>query len=80
LCSLFYVDLSHSSAMASLKVMEQWIETLVARKRSLRGIIAQRLREALQTTPEVFEFSATPGLPLPAQNPSENQGRHDRRV
>jgi hypothetical protein len=54
LCSLFYVDLSHSSAMASLKVIEQWIETLVARKRNLRRIIAQRLREALQTTPSVL--------------------------
>jgi hypothetical protein len=61
LCSLFYVDLSDSSAMASLKVMEQWIETLVARKRSLRRIIAQRLREALQTTPGVLRQQPSPG-------------------
>jgi len=58
LCSLFHVDLSHSSAMASLTVMERWIDTLVARKRSLRRIIARRLREALQTTAEVRSSEA----------------------
>jgi hypothetical protein len=50
LCSLFYVDISHSSAMASLGAMERWIEKLVARKRTVRKIIAQRLREVLRTT------------------------------
>jgi hypothetical protein len=50
LCSLFYVDISDSSATESLTVMERWIERLTARKRSLRKSIAQRLREVLRTT------------------------------
>ena len=50
LCSLFYVDISLSSAMASLGAMEQWIEKLVARKRRLRKSIVRRLREVLRTT------------------------------
>jgi hypothetical protein len=50
LCSLFYVDISHSSAMASLALMERWIESLVARKRSVRKSISWRLREVLRTT------------------------------
>ena len=50
LCSLFYVDISDSSATESLTVMERWIERLMARKRSLRKSIAQRLREVLRTT------------------------------
>ncbi len=49
LCSLFYLDTSNSGALAFVSALERWIEILLARKRSVRKIIAKRLRQVLRT-------------------------------
>jgi hypothetical protein len=47
LWSLFYLDTSNSSALAFVSALAGWIETLLARKRSVREIVAKRIRQVL---------------------------------
>jgi hypothetical protein len=47
LCSLYYLDTMSCRALGSIKAMEQWITHLLARKRTIRAILAGRLREVL---------------------------------
>lgn len=47
LCSLYYLDTMSCRALGSIKAMEQWITHLLARKQTVRAILAGRLREVL---------------------------------
>ena len=50
LCSLYYLDTMSYRALGSIKAMEQWITHLLARKQTVRAILAGRLREVLGGT------------------------------
>jgi hypothetical protein len=47
LCSLFYLDTMKPSALGCVRALERWIDHLLARKASVRGALARRLREVL---------------------------------
>jgi hypothetical protein len=47
LCGLYYLDTMSCRALGSIRAMEQWITHLLARKRTIRAVLAGRLREVL---------------------------------
>jgi hypothetical protein len=50
LCSLYYLDTMDSRALGSIDALEQWIAHLLARKLTVRAVLARRLGEVLGTT------------------------------
>ena len=47
LCGLFYLDTMGSRSLDSVEALEQWIAHLLARKATVRPVLARRLREVL---------------------------------
>jgi hypothetical protein len=47
LCSLFYLDTMGPRALGSVEALEQWIDHLLARKATVRAVLARRLNDVL---------------------------------